>query len=98
MLKGYNQLEMWAALNDLRQYFSSARTLTNDQRQHFQEKADYWGRLFIRCFGKQHMTHYMTSMINLLNCFINYTYQLYTEDAVFVQHVIIKRGSIYSLI
>jgi hypothetical protein len=38
MLKGL-QLEMWAALNDLRQYFSPARTLTNDQRHHFQEKS-----------------------------------------------------------
>jgi hypothetical protein len=84
MLKGL-QLEMCAALilDDLQQYFSSARTLTNDQRHHFQEKADYWGRLFIRCFGKQHMTHYMMSMMNLLNCFINYTYQLYTEDTGF---------------
>jgi len=58
------QLDMWAALDDLRQYFSSALTLSDDQRHHFKEKVEHWGRLFIRCFGEQHVTHYMVSLFS----------------------------------
>lgn len=66
------QLEMWATLDDLRQYFSFALTLSDDQRHHFKEKVEHWGWLFIRCFGEQNLTHYMVSMTNPLICFINF--------------------------
>lgn len=42
-----NQLEMWAALDDLRQYFIHL-TLTDDQISQFNEKAERWGHL-INC-------------------------------------------------
>ena len=66
------QLEMWASLDDLWQYFNSALTLSDDQRHHFKGKVEHCGRLFIRCFGEQHVTHYMVSLTNPLIFFINF--------------------------
>lgn len=53
-----NQLEMWAALDDLRQYFIHL-TLTNDQISQFNGKAERWGHLIVKCFGENHVTQYM---------------------------------------
>jgi len=55
-----NQLEMWVALDDLRQYFIHS-TLTNNQISQFKEKVERWDHLIVKCFGENHVTQYMIS-------------------------------------
>lgn len=62
-----NQLEMWSALDDLRQYFTSL-TLSIEQIRSFKSKVDNWGKLYVRCFGEAHVTHYMVRVKHLPRC------------------------------
>lgn len=55
-----NQLEMWSALDEIREYFIHL-TLTDDQIHDFKAKVDRWGRLLVKCFGENHVTQYMVS-------------------------------------
>jgi len=52
------QMEMWNALNDILEYFHKL-TLSDEQRYAFRRKVKKWGRLYVECFGEQHITHYM---------------------------------------
>jgi hypothetical protein len=51
----------WTALEQIYPYLCGL-TLTNDQRAVFQTKVEEFGRLFIRNFGEEHVTHYMVSI------------------------------------
>jgi hypothetical protein len=50
----------WTALEQIYPYLYGL-TLTNNQRSLFQTKVEEFGRLFIRNFGDEHVTHYMVS-------------------------------------
>lgn len=51
---------LWKALEDLRPYFTGL-TLTPDQQEQYRGKIENWGRLCIKAFGEQDVTHYMVS-------------------------------------
>lgn len=59
------KLEMWRAFEKIQPYLTGL-TLTLEQRSTFKEKVEAWGKLYIKAYGEEHVTHYMVS------CFIQF--------------------------
>ncbi len=59
------KLEMWRAFEKIQPYLTGL-TLTLEQRSTFKEKVEAWGKLYIKAYGEENVTHYMVS------CFIQF--------------------------
>jgi hypothetical protein len=56
---------MWQAFEKIQPYLTGL-TLTLEQRSTFKEKVEAWGKLYIKAYREEHVTHYMVS------CFIQF--------------------------
>jgi hypothetical protein len=72
------RVEMWQALEDIIPYLTGLVLKEGQSAADFRTKVQKWGKLFIRCFGEEHVTHYVVSIplldsIIFLNasCFLN---------------------------
>lgn len=54
-----DRLELWQSLDSLRSYFNQLRLTDEQSVKDFKTKIAAWGRLYIRCFGEHHVTHYV---------------------------------------
>lgn len=53
-----DRVEMWKALETVLPYLVGL-SLDQEQRNTFRTKIQEWGRLYVKCFGEDHVTHYM---------------------------------------
>lgn len=53
-----DRVEMWEALEQVFPYLVGL-TLNQEQISTFRPKIEKWGRLYLKCFGEDHVTHYM---------------------------------------
>jgi hypothetical protein len=56
------RLQMWAAFDDIQSYFK-ALTLSVNERRAFRGKVENFRRLYVRCFGEGHVTHYVHVLV-----------------------------------
>lgn len=62
-----DRLELWRLLDELRPYCQGLRLQENQSAADFKQKVEAWGRLFVKCFGEQHVTHYMVRFHNFMS-------------------------------
>ena len=63
------KIELWTATSELRKYLIGL-TFSEEQTLQFRSVAENWGRLYIDCFGEQHVTHYMVSYLTAHSIFL----------------------------
>jgi hypothetical protein len=56
------RVEMWQALEDIIPYLIGLVLKEGQSAADFRTKVQKWGKLFIRCFGKEHVIHYVVSI------------------------------------
>ena len=57
-----DKVEMWKALETVFPYLVGL-SLDQEQRETFKGKIERWGSLNVKCFGEDHVTHYMVSCV-----------------------------------
>ena len=57
-----DRVEMWKALETVFPYLVGL-SLDQEQRETFKGKIERWGSLYMKCFGEDHITHYMVSCV-----------------------------------
>jgi hypothetical protein len=56
------RVEMWQALEDIIPYLTGLVLKEGQLAANFRTKVQKWGKLFIRCFGEEHVTYYVVSI------------------------------------
>lgn len=57
------RVEMWQAFEKVVPYLTGLVLKPGQSASDFRIKVRNWGRLFVKCFGEEHVTHYVVSML-----------------------------------
>lgn len=57
-----DRIELWKQLDELRPCLQGLTLKEGQSAEDFKVKIEAWGRLFVKCFGEHHVTHYMVCL------------------------------------